>query len=286
MVGRAMRMVMALIAIAAAFAVAPAFACSVVATARHCADAGNACSAALMAQRENERLNEIAREYGREISSIMDARSDSAGLDRAFDLARLLMPNLVLPVGYPADGGGCTSDDEAEDADDGGNVPVETFVAELRQASGLNGDSAIDPARIAAIAAQRPRCNDEIRHALGGYLTSAIADDVLRETWAFVVPRSGNFVSSNGQVPLIGERLTALGEGGRLAYHHIAAPPHIDARRDRAWHYLEHHPNGEQVMAAITLFAQSRNATGAVEARLCPIAAAESDRQVAILRAQ
>ncbi len=175
-----------------------------------------------------------AIEYARAIGQAVNARDEATGLDRAADLAMLLLPDLV-----PA--AAC--------------------------------DAAPTPSSPAA------DCNAEARRALSAYLATAIPADQLRDVWSFLAPRAGPIPSSDPSVPLVGWRFTAL-SNGNPGYNHVAAPAHIDNRRERAWEYLQNHRNGRAVMSAVRQFVQSRVGDGRGEAAICPVAHAETERLI------
>ncbi len=264
--------------IAAALALAglsaPALACSIVATRSIC-DGGAACTDAVVAQMQRERAQREAIEYGRAMAVAMEARQEAAGLDRGYDLARILLPNMVLPIALSEH---CfTGDWIAEDEDAGGHESIAEAEVAIRREEGTAPDALVAGERLSAFATRRDACNDEMRRDLGHYLNGAIPADQLSEVWAFIVPRAGGVPPTDPAHPIESRRLTALSASGLpLRYDEVAAPQHIDNRRERAWQYLQNHRNGRLVMSAVSQFIQSRLSDGRGEAAICPVAHAET----------
>ena len=267
-----------ILAFAATFAAAPATACTVVAVPHICADAGPACTGPLIAQRQREADMAAGRAYGNAVDAAIDARAASPGLDRGYDLARMLLPNLVAEVEF-SDGGGCSP--EVADGDLGEFISENDFTAAVRATAHLPANAPIAPDRIRALADLRTACNDEVRHALAAYLNSVVPARPLDETWAFIIPRAGMTVPASASQPITDGRLTRFA-GATLTYADYNQPPYINRRRERGWAYLRNHHNGQAVMTAIGLFIDSLPADRAA-ATLCPVAAVEQARLVAAL---
>ena len=266
MIGREIAAAMVL---ALAGTATPALACSIVATRPICSDAGTACTGELRAQRIRERDQRVAIEYGRELNAAVEARRDSAVLDRGYDLARILLPNLVLPVATGEDScNGWTADDE----DGSGHAEIADAERIIRQEAGMAADAVVDFELVSYFAARRTRCNAEIRRDLGTYLTGALPAAQLRDLWDFLVPRAGAYVPTDGAQEIGGARLLYFGEDGalRIPDGEGGGPPYVANRRERAWQYLANHRNGRAVMSALNQFVAARVASGRDEAMLCP----------------
>jgi hypothetical protein len=258
----------ALAALAVAVLPVPALACSIVA-ARPICDGGAACTPAVIAQMQRKRAQREAIEYGRELAQAVDWRQASPALDRSYDLARILLPNMVLPVATSEDScNGWT----AEDEDGTGQAEIADAERIIRQERGMTVDAPVDFALVIDFAARRTRCNAEIRRDLAAYLTSALPPEQLRELWDFLVPRAGAHVPVDGAQEIGGARLLYFGEDGtlRIPRGEGGGPPHVANRRERAWQYLANHRNGRAVMSALTQFVAARRAAGQGEAALCP----------------
>lgn len=241
------------------------------------------CSGPLYEQAKREREQREAIEYARAMGQAVAARRDAAGLDRAYDLARLLMPNIAVPVDFGSTGGSCSS--EIEDNDGGPAILRDAFEAELRRAAGLAADAPLRRNDVTALAHQRTLCNDEARRTLAGYLTSAIPAAKLRDAWDFLLPRAGLFPPADPKQALTGWRFTTFnGPDAPPGFHDVPAPDHIAGRRERAWHYLEHHPTGRPLLIAVQRFIASRTADPRGEAVLCPMTHAETLKMIEGLR--
>jgi len=247
-----------------------------------CATNG-ACSGPLYEQAKREREQREAIDYARAMGQAVATRRDADGLDRAFDLARLLMPNIAVPVDFGRTGGSCSS--AIEDDDSGPAILRDAFEAELRRAAGLAADAPLRRNDVTALAHQRTLCNDEARRTLAGYLTSAIPAAKLRDAWDFLLPRAGALPPADPAMPLSGWRFTSFaGRDAPLRFNDVPAPDHIAGRRERAWHYLEHHPTGRPLLIAVQQFIASRTADPRGEAVLCPATYAETVKMIEGLR--
>jgi hypothetical protein len=264
-----------LIALVTSFIAVPTLACTVTAAPRICADAGPACTGPLADQRRREADMAAGRAYGNAIGAAIDARAASPVLDRAFDLTRMLLPNVVAAIEF-YDGGGCGP--ETVDGDLGDVISESDFIASVRTAAHLPVGAPVAPQPLMALAALQPACNDEVRRALAAYLTTAVPAEQLRETWAFIIPRAGMTVPADAAQPITDGRLTRFA-GTTLAYAETRQPPYISRRRERGWAYLRNHHNGQAVMTAIGLFIDSLPADR-TPATLCPVAAAERARLI------
>lgn len=231
---------------------------------------GPACTPAVIAQLRREREQRAAIEYGRELAQAVAARHGSATLDRGYDLARILLPNMVMPVGIANDScNGVTAHDEDGE---GQHDSVEQAEVAIRSEAGMATDAPVDLELVYIFAARRTRCNAEIRRDLGAYLTSALPPAQLRDLWDFLVPRAGSYVPTDGAQEIGGARLLYFGEDGglRIPEGEGGGPPHVAARRERAGEYLANHRNGRAVMSALNQFVAARVANGRSEAALCP----------------
>ncbi len=247
---------------------APAAACTITAIRPVCE--GASCTPAVIAQLQRERAQRAAIEYGRELAQAVDARRGSATLDRGYDLARILLPYMVMPVGIANDScNGVTAHDEDGE---GQHDSVEQAEVAIRSEAGLAPDAPVDLALVYAFAGRRTRCNAEIRRDLATYLTSALPPPQLRDLWDFLVPRAGAYVPTDGAQEIGGARLLYFGEDGALRIRdgEGGGPPHVAARRVRAGEYLANHRNGRAVMSALNQFVAARVANGRSEAALCP----------------
>jgi len=235
-----------------------------------------------------ERAAREAVEYARDMEQAVDERRNAAGLDRSFDLARLLLPNLVQPIISHGDCSDFVDDgDNGDRADDNiGAVELDNFLDSFTRAndsSYLNLTSESVRRRLRLL---RTDCNNEARMALSAYIATTLPSGQIEEIWSFLLPRAG-YVPQNhglGQIdslmPLRSPRLTRLTDGGLpLIYNHFPQfEQHIDNRRERAWQYLRNHRNGRAIMSAVSQFIQSRLADGRGEAAICPVAHAETQR--------
>ncbi len=248
---------------------APAAACTIVAQRPIC-DGGAACTPAVIAHLQRERAQRAAIEYGRELAQAVDARRDSATLDRGYDLARILLPNMAMPVGIGNDS--CNGVTAYDEDGEGQHDSIEMAEVAIRREAGMAADSPVDFAQVSGFAARRTRCNTEIRRDLAAYLTSALPSAQLRELWDFLVPRAGAHVPGDAAQDIGGARLLYFGEDGalRIADGEGGGPPHVAARRERAGQYLANHRNGRAVMSALNQFVGARVANGRSEAALCP----------------
>jgi hypothetical protein len=269
------RIIPAIVALLVAAAGTPAPACSVVAQRPIC-DGGAACTDAVVAQMRRERDQREAIEYGRAMAQAMNARVESPALDRGYDLARILLPNMVLPVALSEDSCvGWTAEDEDSE---GHHDSIEEAEAAIRRETGLVPGAPVNSALLSSFATRRLACNAEIRRDLAAYLTSALPRDQLHELWDFLLPRAGAWVPSNGAETVGSGRLLYFGVNGQLAIPDDSGgrETHIDARRERAWHYLAHHRNGRAIMSALNQFVAARTRNGREEAALCPATATSS----------
>lgn len=270
-----------LAAAALAMAQSAAPACPAPSAPASCADAGK-CTGPLYEQAKREREQREAIEYARDLGQAVAERRDNAGLDRAYDLARLLMPNLLAPVDL-AESGACTP--IVEDGDGGTPIARATFMQALRRAAALPDDSMLAANDVTALAHQRTQCNDEARRTLARYLDTAIPAKKLREAWDFLVPRAGKLPPADPAQPLAGWRFTTFeGPGAPLGFYKVPAPDHIDGRRDRAQQFLANHPIGRAVMAAVGQFIASRTLDSRGEAALCPATFAATEKMIAALK--
>jgi hypothetical protein len=265
MIGRG---IAAALVLALGVTAAPARACTIVGTPPLC-DARAACTPALIAQIQRERAQRQAIEDGRRVAHAVEQRRISSSLDRGYDLARILLPNMVLPLGFEED---TCSGVVAEDEDGGGQESDEQAAATIRQERGLAPDAQLTIEMSWQLAARRTRCNTEIRRDLAVYLNSALPSEQLRELWDFVVPRAGGHIPPDGAQDLKNNRLLYFGEDGalRIPDEQDGLPPHVAARRERAGEYLANHRNGRAVMSALIQFVAARVANGRSEAALCP----------------
>lgn len=266
MIGRGIALAAAAVAAGVS---APALACSIVATRPIC-DGGAACTPAVIAQLQRERAQRAAIDYGREIAQAMEARRGSATLDRGYDLARILLPNMVMPVAMGEDScNGWTADDEDGE---GQHDSIEDAEIAIRVEEGMAMDAVVDRELIQYFAARRTRCNAEIRRDLATYLNSALPPGQLRDLWDFLVPRAGAYVPADGAQDIGGARLLYFGEDGtlRIPTGEGGGPAHVADRRERAGEYLANHRNGRAVRSALNQFVAARTANGRSEAALCP----------------
>ena len=267
---------MALLAMAAIGT--PAFACSFV-TPRPICDGGAACTDAVVAQLQRERAQREAIEYGRAMAQAVAARSESAGLDRSYDLARILLPNMVLPLALYESS--CTGP-FGEDEDGGGHIAVEEAEAVIRSATGLAPTAPLPVGQLRAFAAHRLACNGEVRRDLAAYLAYALPAGQLRELWDFLLPRADAVVPTDAMQPVTSGRLLYFAHDGQLVIPdgEEGKDSFIENRRERAWQYLQNHRNGRAVMSAVSQFIQSRLSDGRGEAAICPVAHVETQRLI------
>jgi hypothetical protein len=268
MIGRG---VIAVAVLVTAGTATPALACTIIAARGPTCSAGSGCTPALVAQLRRDRAQREAIEYGRAMAQAVDRRSASPALDRSYDLARILMPNMVAPVASREDScDGWTAEDEDRE---GQHDSIEVAEAVIRGESGMAADAPVDFALVSGFAARRTQCNAEIRRDLGAYLTSALPSEQLRDLWDFLVPRAGATVPIDGAQEIGGARLLIFGEDGalRIPDGEGGGPPHIASRRERAGEYLANHRNGRAVMSALNQFVAARVANGRSEAALCPV---------------
>jgi hypothetical protein len=267
-----------LVAIAAAgLWTTDAHACTVTAT-RVERDPDGTINGPITRQRQRERFEAERRAYGEARARDVDARAAHAATDLAFDLTRMLMPNVVQPVGYlEAPCNGPLTD--AVDADATGILPIEDFARRigLAVAGGNGNDVLIDHAR------HRETCNDEYRRGLAAYLRTAIPAAQMRDVWRFLAPRVGGELPSDGAQPIADARITALQTGtgtivplriydGRMDY--------IGARRERAAQFLANHPDGQAVMRAVNAYTASNLGDPRGVAVWCPMVAASAPAEV------
>lgn len=261
MTGRGLLAAMAIVA--AMFALpAPAVACSLITIPQTCS--GGPCSPAQL--RERTQLRAI--DYARELNQAIAARDASPATDRAFDLTRILMPNILPPVDF-ADGASCGP--EVEDGFGDEAVPVDVFAAQLRTRFALPAD---DRQLIQQLSRLRDDCNNETRRGLAAYLRDVLPATQIAELWDFLLRRAGAQVPADGALPLLGGRLTRL-SGAALAPDTFADEDHVRRRKERAAHYLRHHDNGIAVMSAINQYLTVR--VWPQQSRpegLCPVAEA------------
>ncbi len=256
---------------------------------RICAPNGD-CIGPVYVQFMRDRAAREAVEYARDMAQAVDARRNAAGLDRGFDLTRLLLPNLVQPIISVGDCSDFVDDgDNGDRADDNiGAVSLHNFVSELARSNGLSYPRSLPESTRRRIVQLRTECNNEARLALSAYITATLPAGHIEEVWSFLVPRAG-YVPQNEPLrpnsplrPLGSPRLTKL-TGGALPLVYNRFPrfeQHIDNRRERAWQYLQNHRNGRAVMSAVSQFIQSRLADGRGEAAICPVAHAETVRLI------
>lgn len=280
MIARAIATAAALFAFGAA---TPALACSIVASRPIC-DGGAACTDAVVAQMRRERAQREAIEYGRAMAVALEARREAPALDRAQDVARLVLPLLVTPVDF-ADGGGCGPD---VSLGNGGElifaVEEQDFERDIRARAGQMDARPLARASVAAVADSLVACQVEATRSFATYLASAIPPQQLAELWGFLVPRAGPIPLEDPTQALEGWRLVMRDPASdALIFNSVPAPQHIEGRRERAWQYLQNHRNGKAVMSAVTQFLESRLVDGRGEAAICPVAHAETQRLIAQL---
>lgn len=242
------RLIAALPLSAASLIIAPpAQACVPIVIPTVCSDP-QGCSGPLYEQRRAERERDESRAYGRALAGVVDQRAAAPALDMAYDLTRALVPNVVALVRLGESE--CGADVSEYDAD--GHDSISDALAISAELS----DAARRDARLRApmINTQRVVCNDAARRAIADYLRTAIPADRLRETWQFVIPRTGMAISADPTQPVTGQRLVSfvLGRNGALEFHDAHDLPYVADRRERANEYLRNHRNGRAVMAAIT----------------------------------
>lgn len=185
-----------------------------------------------------DRLAGVA--YGRQIGFALAARERSPNLDRAQDLADLTVPDILPP-------------------------PSEAMVGDA--AGWENSETG----------ARWLRCHQELRAGVAAYLRTALSESELTELWGMLLPRAIVDIPPDGARRLAGPRLIRFtGNGLPLTFQERAIEPFAQRRRDRAWHYLQHHANGRAIMRAITAFLEPRLTGDRSEARLCPRVAAAS----------
>lgn len=260
---------------------APAAACSIISDDPVCAPTGE-CAGPVFEQFNLQREMRDATEHAQRVAGVVEQRERSAGLDRAYDIARLILPNLVLPhIGYNSCG------DFVEDGDASGGQDPDEFLARLP----ITVRSPVPHVQmdlLLKIFDQRAACNAEIRRDFARSLNRDLTNEQLTDVWRFILPRSGEGLSTDPNYAISSLRLTALtGNAPPLTFYAVPnLRQHIKRRRELAWEYLQSNDNGRAVMSAVSQFIQLRLADGRGEAAICPLAHAETQRLMTELAAQ
>ncbi len=251
----------------ALFGAAPAAACTVVAT--RCEPDG--CGGPLYRLALREREQRAAIEHGRALARAVEARRDATGLDRDYDLARIVFPLIIAPVDL-AEGGGCGPNvPDAHGFERNGRFAVDAFEAELRRSAGMDSTQPLGPDALRRLAALRMRCQDEVVRGFTAYLGTALSPDKRDDLWNFLVPRAGLIPPVTPAEPLPGYRFTArTGSPDGLMFNEVPAASYIARSRERAWQYLENHRNGRALMSAVRQYLLLLD--GREASTLCPAA--------------
>lgn len=266
MIGRGMRALATFAAVALMGAAAPALACAPVLAAKACV--GGACTDAYAAQIEAERANAEAREFGRLAAAAIDRRRDSAGLDEALDVTRILVPNVVAPIALSRDS--CSGWVSGEGPD------FETADDAARKYGRLAEGQRPSPAQVAAVealAVLRTRCNAANRRSIATWLATVIDRETMLELWDFLLPRIGLVPPVDAAQSINGDPLLAFVEDRSrpLVAAANSGPAHVVGRRGRAQDYLRNHRNGRLVSGAISGWLARPGATDPAAA--CPVEA-------------
>ena len=201
-----------------------------------CATSAVAQSAA--GQSDADRLAGV--HYARDMSFALAARERSPTLDRARDLAELLVPDVL---------------------------PEPTMVA--------TGDSAgwEDP----EAGARWVNCHRELRNGVADYLRTVLSEEDSAELWQMLLPRAMTSIPADGAQSLGGSPMVRLSGGGLpLVIRERTIAPFAQRRLERAWQYLQNHRNGRAAMSAVSQYIESRLADGRGEAAICPTAYAQT----------
>ena len=199
--------------------------------AQRCAPTGQ-CSGPVFDQFQRAQEEVAAVRYAREMGQAVDARAHGAGLDRAADIAQLLMPRVGHAPAAPSQA--CAAAAVITPADGCTSAAQQAFARYL--------PSVLSTAQMQDVwSFLLPRAG-LLPPPAGQPLTG----------WRFTALATGPLPYRYAEPP------------------GVLQPPHIAQRRDRAGEYLRHHPTGTRAMAALALFLRSWQAGEQGAAQACP----------------